>query len=68
MNVTTANTYDIAPEILLQQGFEQYKVTVHQVNGDREMTLYARSEYEVDGFMRNHWGWDTHYTVSKLLS
>lgn len=67
MNVTFANTYDIAPEVLKENGFKLYKVGVSHSNGDtHEMVLHARSEYEVASFMRNHWGWDTQYTADLI--
>lgn len=68
MNITTANTYDIAPEVLIAKGFKPHNITVHRANGaTHEMILHARDEFEVIGFMRNHWGWDTQYTVEKPI-
>lgn len=68
MNVTTANTYDIAPAILTAQGFKPHKVIVERANGKtHEMILQARDEYEVASFMRNHWGWDSQYKVEKAI-
>lgn len=68
MNITTANTYDIAPAVLKEHGFEPHKVIVNRGNGyTHEMILQARDESEVGSFMRNHWGWDTHYTVEKVI-
>ena len=69
MNITTANTYDIAQAVLKEHGFEPHKVIVNRGNGyTHEMILQARDESEVGSFMRNHWGGTLIIQLKKLFN